>query len=327
MSKVGKCPIWGTDAKIGCYPTTDGDNVVTHSPHAGGGYRFPQHFWPILEVRLREIDVSDKVKLTSWLVEQRRLGDHHPRITQDILDDLTKMRPPSVHDRMDALLRYLDEKTDLIDEWAAVDYSSKSDCPILGEVLAWTASQSGNEVKVLVQYCCEQDWVEQQGDPPISLRLKPSGYARLAELDSVKPMSSQAFIAMWFDDSMNDAYEKGIKPAIKETGYDPQRIDDQEFTGKIDDQIVAEIRRSRFLVADFTQGASGARGGVYYEAGFARGLKIEVISTCRKDVIDKVHFDTRQYNHIIWETPKDLKKRLVNCIAAVIGDGPLKKPK
>ena len=77
-------------------------------------------------------------------------------------------------------------------------------------------------------------------------------------------------------------------------------------------------------MADFTHGNSGARGSVYYEAGFAQGLKIPVIFTCRKNAIKRIHFDTRQYNHIVWETPVELKDRLTNRIAAVIGDGPFK---
>ena len=35
---------------------------------------------------------------------------------------------------------------------------------------------------------------------------------------------------------------------------------------------------------------------VYYEAGFAQGLNIEVIFTCRKDILEHMDFDTRQYN-------------------------------
>jgi hypothetical protein len=50
-----------------------------------------------------------------------------------------------------------------------------------------------------------------------------------------------------------------------------------------------------------------------------------VIFTCRKDAIDKVHFDTRQYNHIVWETPEELRDRLAKRISATIGDGPGKK--
>ena len=129
---------------------------------------------------------------------------------------------------------------------------------------------------------------------------------------------------MWFDDSMDEAYKKGIAPAILEAGYKPLRIDKREHNNKIDDEIIAQIKRSRFLVADFTQGRGGARGGVYYEAGFAHGINIPVIFTCRKKEIKKVHLDTRQYNHIIWETPEELLLRLTQRISATVGDGPIK---
>ena len=132
---------------------------------------------------------------------------------------------------------------------------------------------------------------------------------------------------MWFGPTIDDAWEKGIRPGIEDSGYEPIRIDKTEFNDRIDDEIIAEIRRSRFLVADFTQDGDGARGGVYYEAGFAHGLGLPVIFTCRKDVIDEglIHFDTRQYNHIVWTTPEELRKRLAERVAATIGDGPNKE--
>ena len=131
---------------------------------------------------------------------------------------------------------------------------------------------------------------------------------------------------MWFDDSMKDAYENGIKLGIEDAGYNPLPINRKEHINKIDDEIIAEIRRSRFVVADFTHGDTGARGGVYYEAGFAHGLNIPVIFTCRKDVLEDIHFDTRQYNHIPWEPEKlvEFRKALADRISAVIGDGPNK---
>jgi hypothetical protein len=158
------------------------------------------------------------------------------------------------------------------------------------------------------------------------IMLRPPGYARVAELDGANAGSKQAFVAMWFDPIMDDAYRNGIMPAIRDAGYDAVRIDGKEHNGKIDDEIIGEIRRSRFLVADFTQGDSGARGGVYYEAGFAHGLNIPVIFMCRIDMIGKVHFDTRQYNHIAWENPEDLRERLSKRISATLGDGPLRRP-
>jgi hypothetical protein len=124
----------------------------------------------------------------------------------------------------------------------------------------------------------------------------------------------RAFVAMWFDLSMNDYYEKGIKPAVEAAGYIPVRIDSQEFNGKICDEIIAEIRRCKFLISDF----SGQRGGVYFEAGFAKGLGRPVIFTVKNDDVKELHFDTRQYKHIIYDSPEDLYKKLYNRICATI---------
>ncbi len=115
----------------------------------------------------------------------------------------------------------------------------------------------------------------------------------------------------------------GIEPAIRDSGYKALRVDQKEHINKIDDEIIAEIRRSRFVVADFTSREGQPRGGVYFEAGFAYGIAIPVICMCRTDLIGSVHFDTRQFNHITWEDPTDLYTKLRNRIGAVIGDGPL----
>lgn len=124
---------------------------------------------------------------------------------------------------------------------------------------------------------------------------------------------------MWFDDKMKQIYDEAFTKAIREAGYKPHRVDQREYNDKIDDEIIAQIRRSRFIVGDFT----GHRGGVYYETGFAKGLGLEVIFTCRKDEIDKLHFDIRQYNCIDWETDHliEFTKRLTNRIESVLGHG------
>jgi nucleoside 2-deoxyribosyltransferase len=133
-------------------------------------------------------------------------------------------------------------------------------------------------------------------------------------------VSTHGFVAMWFDKTMEAAWKEGFYRAIDEAGYLPQRIDSKEHVNKICDEIIAEIRRSRFVVADFT----GQRGGVYYESGYAAGRDIPVIWTCRKDELPKLHFDIRQYNCIDWETPQELARRLKARIEAVIGEGPRK---
>ena len=151
------------------------------------------------------------------------------------------------------------------------------------------------------------------------LKIAPKGWGYLERLKERNPLSRQGFVAMWFHACMTPVYEEFIVPAIRDAGYEPDRIDRKEHYGRIDDAIIAEIRRSRFVVADFT----GHRGGVYYEAGFAHGLKIPVVFTCRKKELHKLHFDVRQYVTIDWETPEELRKRLTAKITGAIGWGPL----
>lgn len=154
--------------------------------------------------------------------------------------------------------------------------------------------------------------------PVLDLNLSVAGLIQF-EAETQSSESSNAFVAMWFADEMSVAYETAIAPAIEQWDYTPVRIDRREHNNRIDDEIISEIRRSRFVVADFSCGGDGARGGVYYEAGFAAGLGKQVIFTVRLGDLDRVHFDTRQFNHIVWEAAEDLRTGLENRIGATIG--------
>ena len=99
-------------------------------------------------------------------------------------------------------------------------------------------------------------------------------------------------------------------------------IDEKPDVDKIDDEIIGEMRRSKFLIADFTHGNKGIRGGVYYEAEFALGLGLEFIRSCRADQIEALHFDVNHHYHIAWNTPEELREGLERRILALVGEGP-----
>lgn len=147
-----------------------------------------------------------------------------------------------------------------------------------------------------------------------SFRLTPAGWQRLRELARTRQDSNRAFVAMWFNAELQAAWTDGIRPALEVLGYEPVRIDYTHGEDRIDDRIIAEIKRSGLVVADFT----GHRGGVYFEAGLAMGLVIPVVWTCRRQDYQGTHFDTRQYQHLLWDTPEDLRSKLVNHISARI---------
>jgi hypothetical protein len=71
-------------------------------------------------------------------------------------------------------------------------------------------------------------------------------------------------------------------------------------------------------LADYT----GQVNGVYFEAGFALGLGLTVIPTCRADEVPKLHFDIKHLNTLLWKSPAELAEGLKRRIRAVIGAGP-----
>lgn len=123
---------------------------------------------------------------------------------------------------------------------------------------------------------------------------------------------------MSFAKELDDVYKSAIKAAIENSDgkYHALRVDKEEYNDKIDDKIISEIRRSKFVVTDVTM----QRPSVYFEAGYALGMNIPVIWACREDEINnnKLCFDSRQFKHISWKDEKDYYEKLLNRINATI---------
>lgn len=315
---IQTCPIWGTSFKAeGTYDPEEKIYDVQESKRAFTGYRITK---AMLDLFVKPLSDRGKARLTTWLIDQWCRGNDRPLITFGVYQDLRSKRPLPVHTRADRLLKYVSLGTRSQQLGKFLHYQG-----IWNEMLAWSESTDQSDVRYLLDYLEKKGWLERDPFGPeigqmVNWRVSVEGHTRVDELEREERAqdSSQAFVAMWFHESTREACEKGIEPAILDAGYEPLRIDRKEHINKIDDEIIAEIRRSRFLVADFTQGEDGARGGVYYEAGFAHGLGIPVIFTCREDAVETLHFDTNHYNHIVWTTPEELRERLRNRILAVI---------
>lgn len=148
-------------------------------------------------------------------------------------------------------------------------------------------------------------------------------YKRKYDKITIPPITkrNQIFVAMMFSAETAPVYEQAYKPIIQSLNYAAMRIDEKEYTGSIIGEIVKEIPNSVALIADLT----GNRGGVYYEAGIARGLKlcnhpIELILTCERDFFKKegVHFDVSGDNIVLYENISDLKDKLFSRLQAVL---------
>ena len=304
--------------------------TLVRSERTGGCYIVAKELVPSIR---RELEDLARTRLTTWLIDQRRQTAGCPVVTRNALEGVKSSRPLLVSDRADRVLKHLVDRSTSIGEPVAIgdegdrnpfgQWIGVPNAKSIQNVLAISESQQWLEIAFLIQYLEEQGWVTRSYviSDYAACTVTVEGHSRIAETNA-NVTSSQAFVAMWFHDSLNEAYENGFEPAIRDAGYSPFIINRADFINKIDDEIVAEIRRSKFLVADFTHGPDGARGSVYYEAGFAHGFGLHVIFTCHVDFREKLHFDTNHYPHILWANAEDLRKKLAYRIRAVIGEGP-----
>lgn len=342
--EISLCPIW-RDFSAGGSIYPDEGIIEVDSPRAGEGYTISVEAADLLKqtlsFRLRgeqeqatsfpTIDQDNRIKLTSWLIDQFLLGNRYPCVTSDVIASMRSRGRLPAWERANRLLRFIAKETPELgtiiefDRHVGPSNAGGARRETTLRAFGWSESNRWIELEFLMDYLVNKGWLEnleQLGLPTLYYRVTVDGHSEIGRSENIT-VSDQAFVAMWFDKSMNEAYREGIAPAIKEAGYEPVIINRVEHIGLIDDAIVAAIRKSRFIVADFTQGDDGPRGGVYYEAGLAHGREIPVIFTCRKDKFDLVHFDTSHFSHIVWTDYKDLRNQLKNRIEAVIGRGPV----
>jgi nucleoside 2-deoxyribosyltransferase len=261
------------------------------------------------EQLLRQTPIQNPGAVSGWIRRQNSMGAT-PHIGSDVawLRALTK---PAFRERVERYLVAVADKTTRLDQLLA---------PVASDLIGISYSDDANDLSVILQYLQEQGLMtELLSVGEASRRLTPRGYIAADDLRTRRAASSQAFVAMSFTEKMKPVYDEGIEPAIRLAGFSPMLIRKKEHANKIDDEIIAEIRRSAFLVADFT----GHRQNVYFETGFAIGLARQVVWTCRKDQIKDLHFDIRQYNCIDWENAAELVRRLRLRIEAMFGRGPL----
>lgn len=249
-------------------------------------------------------DERQKANMSGWINENQGY-----EINTYNINNLLKIKTPSFHERADKLLLALEKITEYAGHVLQRTNTWQS--------AAWCLNEA--ELNEMLLFLMNTSRIAKEASGFPYYKIVADGWAYLEELKEVNIDSQQGFVAMWFDDSMMNVYEKAIAQGILDAGYKPHLVINREHNGKIDDEIIAQIRRSRFVVADFT----GHRGGVYYEAGFAQGLGIEVFWTCRKDDIDNLHFDIRQYNCIDWTQHNldEFKERIAMRIESVIGHG------
>ena len=262
-----------------------------------------RYFYSVPHAMAAIAGLSDRERYTLAAMTRRASDSGAPlELTHEGMRDTIAAAPRlTLSDRLDRLLLLLADRA--TNYFAEVPFVKEHDFPLMFA----NGPKGMNELLVAAMQLGYLD------ENPIVTKLTIKAWDRVDQVRATQPDSRQAFVAMWFDKALDPAWDQGLKVGIERSKYfRALRVDAVQHNEKIDDRIVMEIRRSGLVVADFT----GQRPGVYYEAGLARGLGLTVISTCRKDETDNLHFDTRQYNHIVWTTPADLADQLHERISA-----------
>lgn len=237
------------------------------------------------------------------------------------IEQAGSIAPPSISVRYTRGLLELTKRNTVLGKFVRLSISSEDYSAFLGATYSNEYSEAMQflreyaEAKLINGFATNSDGVV--------FNLTTRAYLESEKARQQNGQSYQAFVAMWFHPSVEEIWTEALEPSIRRCGYEARRIDKKEHNNKIDDEIIAEIRASRFIVADFTSEKDKPRGGVYFEAGYALAFGLPVIWTCKEDLIGQVHFDTRQFNHITWTDAEDLNMKLETRIKATIGQGPL----
>lgn len=283
-------PVRGDTVEIDC--TTCGQYVITGSIYAS---RFP-------------LPDSERFRFSYWNKMRQLEGREPLRIDSTSLSVILPTLPnPPTHEKSKILLLSLTRLHPIPGQRFQIDAFRE---------YSLACARDLNELQFYARGLIQDAYLE--SNPKVSntpYLITHAGWDAAAKLAVEGPISKTAFVAMRFKDDMLALWAPVFSEAIKHAGFEPRLASDPVHNDRIDAKIVADIRQSRFVVADVTWGSQG----VYFEAGYALALGRPVIWTCRRDrEKDDMHFDTRQYNHILWDGPDDLRDQLYYRIAATI---------
>ena len=313
MANETKCPVCKSKASVEGFVTSAEVSCVRCGKYSFSGLTSD----PLQKLKPQQIP-----KISGWVRENQGV-----MIREADLSKLYELRMPSVGEKAEKILLYLEKKfPNPGTRIPGGQYNSLADEALAYELLAVGWACDFGELDFLMKALLWKEnglieYIEEPEDAGLEVywQITPMGWSHLDSLRRGNPQSVIGFVAMSFDPSMDSA-SAAIEQGIRAAGYSALRIDREQHNNKIDDEIIASIRRSKFLVADFT----GHKGGVYFETGFAKGLGLEVFWLCREDDFE-LHFDTRQYPHIKWQETKlpELTKALKDRIEATFGHGPV----
>ena len=259
--------------------------------------------------------LHDKVPILSTVVKENK------EYSYLVLEDLLSTTPNLENIPYRVLRMYvkISEKENLYFSHTFFIFRSLGFPPELNRDWGFFFSRDGDTALSIISYLNSLNYIDIEHNSKDSYRviLRPEG---IAFVKGYIGDSNKGFVAMKFGKSprwadkngkiyeegerdLDEFYDDFIAPAIMQAGFEPVRIDRTLHNNKIDDEILVQIRKSKFVVCDLTYGNLGA----YYEGGFAQGLGKEVFFICEKEFFDShpPHFDLNHHVTTLYERGKE----------------------
>ncbi|MDP3465223.1 MAG: hypothetical protein Q8R86_05570, partial [Sulfuricurvum sp.] len=266
-----------------------------------------------IEVLLRKLfdKRSDLQKVSHWLSEQNKVfNEKLPEITEDKVEYILQQRDKTIREKFNAMMRTISKfaidspiTLEQINECYIID--NKEFQKLLDKAVKDNLLQDNQQLNYL------------PGKGTLFWKgLTFEGHEFIESLDEPNKNSNKIFMAFWFDPEIQKIFDDIVKPAIDEVGFLAERVSSSttSLENKISDEIIGMIKSSRAVIADCT----GNRTAVYYEAGYAMGMKIPVIWTCREDQVGDICFDVSQHPFILWNTQEELADKIVKRLKAIL---------
>lgn len=245
-------------------------------------------------------------------ISRRWKGTTPVLFTREMVSETDARAEKTVDEKAIALLSSIADKSGFFGQTVTLEF--ETDFPLAG-------ARSAAELRNLTAFVKSSGFTAGQltlGGKQLDVAMEVEGYRELERAKKRIRSIEKVFVAMSFSTQLEAAYKDAISPAVVSSGYEPIRIDQHDHNEQIVGEIMAQISMSRFVVADFT----GHRNGVYFEAGYAKGLGIPVIWLCKDTEIGGAHFDTNHFNHLLWNDVDKLRESLKQRILITIGPGP-----
>jgi len=269
---------------------------------------------------------NEKYKLQSYIREQNDIFNEITFLTVEKIKQIIEMPDKTLKEQFDLFMKNLFEflSKDLV--WRDI-----SDKLVDLRIKSWIKNYY--YFQKLIEKAIEKGFIKSEGyyerefyfvdnigfidvKLPIIEDFTFKGLEYIESLNQLNQNSKKIFLAFKFDEELNKIFKNTISDMIRNLGLNPVIVD-QDITShneKISDKIISEIKSSRILIADLTHHSQN----VYYEIGYAMGMGIPIILTCKKDFLQNVAFDINQYPVFEWENEYELKEKIENRIKILL---------